>query len=322
MNKLANKIVLIGDGFVGSSYAYALVNSGLANTLAIIDILEDKAIADVNDLDDASVVTQSPTLIKKGSYDDCKDADLVVLCYGNSQKNLTNRLDDIKIATKMVVDTIPKVMENGYDGIILLATNPVDVISRVVQKVSGLDYRKIVGSGTNLDTARFIQFLAKEVGCNPKDVEAYVIGEHGNSSVALWSNARIKGIGVDKFLDKIEDEDRFKDEVGEKIRQKAFDIIKGKGATHFGIANCLLDFTKAILLDEKRIIMASAYLDGEYENEGLYTSVPCVIGSNGCEKILEMDISQKEKDMFNSSCKTLKENYLLAEEVLKDENLM
>ena len=200
MNKLGRKVVLIGSGFVGSSYAFALVNSGLASTLSIIDIDKDKAIADVNDLMDASCKTQSPTLVKEGSYEDCKDADLVVLCYGNSQKNLTNRLNDIKIATRMVVDTIPKVIENGYDGIILLATNPVDVISKVVQKVSGLPYNKIVGSGTNLDTARFIQFLAKEISCNPKDVEAYVIGEHGNSSVALWSNARIKGISIDKFF--------------------------------------------------------------------------------------------------------------------------
>ena len=318
MNKLGRKVVLIGSGYVGSSYAYALVNSGLATSLSIIDIEKEKAIADVNDLMDASCKTGSPTLVKEGVYEDCKDADLVVLCYGNSQKNLTNRLDDIKIATKMVLDTIPKVMENGYDGIILLATNPVDVISKVVQKVSGLPHNKIVGSGTNLDTARFIQYLAKEVTCNPKDVEAYVIGEHGNSSVALWSNARIKGISIDKFLDNIEDEDKFKEEVSENIRDKAFQIIKGKGATHFGIANCLVDFTRAILLDEKRIIMTSAYLDGEYNNKGLYTGVPAVIGANGCEKILEMEISDKEQEMFDKSCKALEENYKLAKEVLDE----
>lgn len=322
MNKSANKVVLIGDGYVGSSYAFALVNSGIVNTLAIIDILEDKAIADVNDLEDATVKTEIPTLIKKGTYEDCKDADLVVLCYGKSQKNLTNRLDDIKVATKMVIDTIPKVIENGYDGVILLATNPVDVISKVVQKVSGLDPKKIVGSGTNLDTARFIQFIAKEVSCNSKDVEAYVIGEHGNSSVALWSNARIKGINIDKFLDKLNNEEEFKEEVGKKIRDKAFEIIKGKGATHFGIANCLLDFTKAILFDEKRIIMASAYLEGQYQVKNLYTGVPAVIGANGCEKVLEMKISDKERNMFNDSCKALEENYKLAEEILKEEGLL
>lgn len=318
MNKLGRKVVLIGSGFVGSSYAYALVNSGLATSLSIIDIEKEKAVADVNDLMDASCKTESPTLVKEGVYEDCKDADLVVLCYGNSQKNLTNRLDDIKIATRMVLDTIPKVMENGYDGIILLATNPVDVISKVVQKVSGLPHNKIVESGTNLDTARFIQYLAKEVNCNPKDVEAYVIGEHGNSSVALWSNARIKGISIDKFLGDIEDEDKFKEEVSEKIRDKAFQIIKGKGATHFGIANCLVDFTRAILLDEKKIIMTSAYLDGEYNNKGLYTGVPAVIGANGCEKILEMEISKKEQEMFDKSCKDLEENYKLAKEVLDE----
>ena len=318
MNKLGRNVVLIGSGFVGSSYAYALVNSGLATKLSIIDIDEDKSIADVNDLMDASCKTECPTLVKEGSYEDCKDADLVVLCYGNSQKNLTNRLDDIKIATKMVLDTIPKVMENGYDGIILLATNPVDVISRVVQEVSGLDHNKIVGSGTNLDTARFIQYLAQEVSCNPKDVEAYVLGEHGNSSVALWSNARIKGISIDKFLKNVGDEEKFKEDVLEKIRDKALKIIKGKGATHFGIANCLVDFTRAILLDEKRIIMASAYLDGEYNNKGLYTGVPTVIGANGCEKILEMEISEKEQEMFDKSCKDLEENYKLAQEVFDE----
>lgn len=320
MNKLGNKVVLIGDGFVGSSYAYALVNSGLANTLAIIDILEYKALADVNDLMDASVKTESPTNVKVGTYEDCKDADLVVLCYGKSQKNLSNRLDDIKVASQMVVDTIPKVVEQGYDGLILLATNPVDVISRVVQEVSGFDPKKIVGSGTNLDTGRFINFLAKEVSCNPKDIEAYVIGEHGNSSVAVWSKTRLMGVDIDEFLENSDEE--FKDDMLDQIRDKAFKIIKGKGATHFGIGNCLLDFTKAILLDEKRIIMASAYLDGEYENKGLYTGVPTVIGQNGAERILELDLSEKEQDMFNKSCADLEDNYKLAQEVLKENGLL
>lgn len=306
-----NKVVLIGDGFVGSSYAFSLVNSTLASELAIIDIRKDKEVADVNDLLDATVLTPSATLVRSGSYKDCKDADLVVLAYGNSQKNLVNRLDDIKIATEMVLDTIPKVVENGYDGVILLATNPVDVIARVVEEVSGFPSERIVGTGTSLDSARFAQYLALETGFNVADINAYVIGEHGNSSVAVWSNANINGIGIDRFIDNIDES--YKDKVGELIRDKAFRIIKGKGATHFGIANCLLAFTRAILLDEKRILMASARLNGEYKNEGLYTGVPTVIGKNGAEKILEMPIDKREQDMFDKSCMDLKENFLLAD---------
>ena len=255
-----NKVVLIGDGFVGSSYAFSLVNSTLASELAIIDIRKDKEVSDVNDLLDATVLTPSATLVRSGSYKDCKDADLVVLAYGNSQKNLVNRLDDIKISTEMVLDTIPKVVENGYDGVILLATNPVDVIARVVEEVSGFPSERIVGTGTSLDSARFAQYLALETGFNVADINAYVIGEHGNSSVAVWSNANINGIGIDRFIDNIDES--YKDKVGELIRDKAFRIIKGKGATHFGIANCLLAFTRAILLDEKRVLMASAKLNG------------------------------------------------------------
>lgn len=306
-----NKVVLIGDGFVGSSYAFALVNSTLASELVIIDIRKDKEVADVNDLLDATVLTSSATIVRSGSYEDCKDADLVVLAYGNSQKNLVNRLDDIKIATEMVLDTVPKVVENGYDGVILLATNPVDVIARVVEEVSGFPSERIVGTGTSLDSARFAQYLALETGFNVADINAYVIGEHGNSSVAVWSNANINGIGIDQFIDNIDDS--YKDKVGEMIRDKAFRIIKGKGATHFGIANCLLAFTRAILLDEKRILMASAKLNGEYKNEGLYTGVPTVIGRNGAEKILEMPIDKREQDMFDKSCRDLKENFLLAD---------
>lgn len=306
-----NKVVLIGDGFVGSSYAFALVNSTLASELVIIDIRKDKEVADVNDLLDATVLTSSATIVRSGSYEDCKDADLVVLAYGNSQKNLVNRLDDIKIATEMVLDTVPKVVENGYDGIILLATNPVDVIARVVEEVSGFPSERIVGTGTSLDSARFAQYLALETGFNVADINAYVIGEHGNSSVAVWSNANINGIGIDQFIDNIDDS--YKDKVGEMIRDKAFRIIKGKGATHFGIANCLLAFTRAILLDEKRVLMASAKLSGEYKNEGLYTGVPTVIGKNGAEKIIEMAIDKREQDMFDKSCKDLKENFLLAD---------
>lgn len=306
-----NKVVLIGDGFVGSSYAFSLVNSTLASELAIIDIRKDKEVADVNDLLDATVLTPSATLVRSGSYEDCKDADLVVLAYGNSQKNLVNRLDDIKIATEMVLDTIPKVVANGYDGVILLATNPVDVIARVVEEVSGFPSERIVGTGTSLDSARFAQYLALETGFNVADINAYVIGEHGNSSVAVWSNANINGIGIDQFIDNIDDS--YKDKVGELIRDKAFRIIKGKGATHFGIANCLLAFTRAILLDEKRVLMASAKLNGEYKNEGLYTGVPTVIGKNGAEKILEMPIDKREQDMFDKSCMDLKDNFLLAD---------
>lgn len=306
-----NKVVLIGDGFVGSSYAFSLVNSTLASELAIIDIRKDKEVADVNDLLDATVLTPSATLVRSGSYKDCKDADLVVLAYGNSQKNLVNRLDDIKIATEMVLDTIPKVVENGYDGVILLATNPVDVIARVVEEVSGFPSERIVGTGTSLDSARFAQYLALETGFNVADINAYVIGEHGNSSVAVWSNANINGIGIDRFIDNIDES--YKDKVGELIRDKAFRIIKGKGATHFGIANCLLAFTRAILLDEKRVLMASAKLNGEYKNEGLYTGVPTVIGRNGAEKILEMPIDKREQEMFDKSCRDLKENFLLAD---------
>ncbi len=306
-----NKVVLIGDGFVGSSYAFSLVNSTLASELVIIDIRKDKEVADVNDLLDATVLTPSATLVRSGSYEDCKDADLVVLAYGNSQKNLVNRLDDIKIAAEMVLDTIPKVVANGYDGVILLATNPVDVIARVIEEVSGFPSERIVGTGTSLDSARFAQYLALETGFNVADINAYVIGEHGNSSVAVWSNANINGIGIDQFIDNIDDS--YKDKVGELIRDKAFRIIKGKGATHFGIANCLLAFTRAILLDEKRILMASARLNGEYKNEGLYTGVPTVIGKNGAEKILEMPIDKREQDMFDKSCMDLKENFLLAD---------
>lgn len=309
-----NKVVLIGDGFVGSSYAFTLVNSGLATELAIIDIRKDKEIADVNDLLDATVLTSSPTLVKTGSFEDCKDSDLVVLAYGNSQKNLVNRLDDIKIASQMVVDTIPKVVEAGYDGVILLATNPVDVISRVVAEVSGFPKEKIVGTGTSLDTARFAQYLALASKFNVADINAYVIGEHGNSSVAVWSNANVNGINISEFIDKIDD--AYKDEVGELIRDKAFKIIKGKGATHFGIANCMLAFTRAILLDEKRVLMASSYLRGEYKNEGLYTGVPTVVGKNGAEKILQMPIDDREQEMFDKSCKALKENYKLALEII------
>lgn len=306
-----NKVVLIGDGFVGSSYAFSLVNSTLASELVIIDIRKDKEVADVNDLLDATVLTPSATLVRSGSYKDCKDADLVVLAYGNSQKNLVNRLDDIKIAAEMVLDTIPKVVANGYDGVILLATNPVDVIARVVEEVSGFPSERIVGTGTSLDSARFAQYLALETGFNVADINAYVIGEHGNSSVAVWSNANINGIGIDRFIDNIDES--YKDKVGELIRDKAFRIIKGKGATHFGIANCLLAFTRAILLDEKRVLMASAKLNGEYKNEGLYTGVPTVIGKNGAEKILEMPIDKREQDMFDKSCMDLKENFLLAD---------
>ncbi len=302
-----NKVVLIGDGAVGSSYAFAVVAQGLADELVIIDLDEAKVKGDVADLNHSAPYGDSPVKVKAGSYEDCSNADLIVITAGAAQKPGETRLDLVEKNTKIFKDIVTKIMSTGFNGIFLIATNPVDVLSYVTQKVSGLPKAQVIGSGTILDTARFKFELAQEFGVSPWSVDAQIIGEHGDSELAIWSQANIAGQPLYNLLNDNPDKQHRIDEIFTNTRDAAYEIIQSKGATYYGIAMGLVRITQAILKNQNVVLPVSSYLEGEYDQKGVYVGVPTKINRQGAVKVFEIPLSEEEEKLFNNSVNILKE---------------
>ncbi len=309
MNK--QKVVVVGTGMVGASYAYSLVNQGLVNELVLIDLNEKSAIANAEDIKHATCFLPKQPKIYAGTYEDCKDADLVCITAGAAQKPGQTRLDLVKINAKIMTGIVTEIMASGFDGILLLASNPVDIMTMVARKVSGLPKERVFGSGTTLDTGRLRTNLSEYFGCNPTNVHAYIVGEHGDSSLPLWSTA---SIGQKPILEIVEEsngkyslEDLNK--CYEEARDAAYKIIEGKGATYFGIGVSLARITKAIFSNQGSILTCGVHLDGEYGLEDVCIPVPAMIGENGIEEIQSLNISEDELAKLQASANTLKEIY-------------
>ncbi|MDK9865621.1 MULTISPECIES: L-lactate dehydrogenase [Staphylococcus] len=302
-----NKVVLIGDGAVGSSYAFALVAQGVADELVIIDLDEEKVKGDVMDLNHGAPYGDSPVKIKAGAYNECTNADLVVITAGAAQKPGETRLDLIEKNTQIFKGIVSEVMKSGFDGIFLIATNPVDVLTYVTYKVSGLPKEKVIGSGTILDTARFKYELAEEFGVSPGSVHGQIIGEHGDSELAVWSQANIAGQSLYQFLKDDPEKQHRVEEIFTNTRDAAYDIIQAKGATYYGIAMGLLHITKAILNNQNVVLTVSSYLEGEYNQEDVYIGVPTQVNKEGAVKVFEMPLDSHERELFEKSATILKE---------------
>ncbi|MBO1213193.1 L-lactate dehydrogenase [Staphylococcus nepalensis] len=302
-----NKVVLIGDGAVGSSYAFALVSQGIADELVIIDLDETKVHGDVADLNHSAPYGGSPIKIKAGSYKDCSNADLIVITAGAAQKPGETRLDLVEKNTRIFKEIVSTIMQTGFNGIFLIATNPVDVLSYVTQKVSGLPKAQVIGSGTILDTARFKYELAREFNVSTWSVDAQIIGEHGDSELAVWSQANIAGQSLYDILKDNPDKQHRIDEIFINTRDAAYDIIKAKGATYYGIAMGLIRITQAILKNQNVVLPVSSYLNGEYGQNDVYIGVPTLINRNGAVKVYETQLNSSESKLFENSAIILKE---------------
>ncbi|WP_425432841.1 L-lactate dehydrogenase [Fredinandcohnia onubensis] len=302
-----SRVALIGTGFVGSSYAFALMNQGIVNELIMIDVNEEKAKGDVLDLNHGKAFTGNPTLIKSGNYNDCKNVDLVVICAGANQKPGETRLDLVEKNLKIFKEIVDKVMASGFDGIFLVATNPVDVLTYATWKYSGLPKERVIGSGTILDTARFRFLLGEYFNVAPKNIHAYIIGEHGDSELPVYSSAYIGALPIKKYMERNE---KYKkadlDEIFIRVRDAAYEIIKSKGATYYGIAMGLARITKAIFSNENAVLTVSAHMDGQYGQENVYIGVPCVINRNGIREIMELELNEVEQQKFDNSANVLK----------------
>ncbi|MDQ6599652.1 L-lactate dehydrogenase [Bacillus salipaludis] len=302
-----NRVALIGTGFVGSSYAFALLNQGITEELVLIDLNKEKAEGDAMDLNHGLPFAPSHTKIWYGSYKDCDQADLVVITAGANQKPGETRLDLVEKNTRIFKGIVQEIMSCGFDGIILVATNPVDILTYAVWKFSGLPKERVIGSGTILDTARFRYLLGDYFSVDARNVHAYIIGEHGDTELPVWSHADIAGISISEWTKN--KEGYTKDDLNQiflNVRDAAYQIIERKGATFYGIAMGLVRLTKAILQNENSVLTVSTYLDGEYGHRDLYIGVPAVVNRNGIREVVELDLSEEERNKFANSVAVLK----------------
>lgn len=308
MKSKVNRVVLVGTGFVGSSYAFALLNQGVTEELVLIDLNVEKSEGDAMDLNHGLPFAPSRTKIWFGDYSDCKDADIVVLTAGANQKPGETRLDLVEKNTRIFKAIVSEVMNSGFNGIFLIATNPVDILSYAVWKFSGLPKERVIGSGTILDTARLRFLLGEYFDVDTRNVHAYIIGEHGDTELPVWSHADIGGIAIRDWIKK---EERYNNEHLEDIflnvRDAAYHIINRKGATYYGIAMGLVRLTKAILQNEQAVLTVSTYLDGEYGHNDVYIGVPAIVTRDGIREIVEIGLDSDEQEKFGHSVSVLKE---------------
>ena len=301
------KVVLVGTGFVGMSMAYSMLNRGGVNELVLIDIDKDKTIGEEMDLSHGLPFAPQKMVIKAGDYDECKDAQIVVITAGIAQKPGQTRLELAEINAKIMKQITESIMASGFNGIIVIASNPVDIMTYVVSKVSGLPKNKVFGSGTVLDTARLRYLVADYLQISSKNVHAYIMGEHGDSSFVPWDHAYV---GCKKIKDIMEDNNKpinDLENIHKGVVNAAYEIINKKKATYYGIGMGLNRIVRAILDNENSILTVSTYLkDGDYGQDDIFIGVPAIVNGDGVRELLYLPLNEKEQEKLDESCRILK----------------
>ena len=304
------KVALVGTGMVGMSYAYSMLNSSnICDELLLIDIDKQRAWGEAMDLNHGLAFSNGNMKIYAGDYKDCADADIVTICAGVPRKPGDSRLDLLSKNVEIFKSIIEPIMESGFDGCFLIATNPVDVMSYVTQKLSGLAPGRIIGSGTALDTSRLRYLLSDYFNVDPRNVHAYVIGEHGDSGFVPWSQAKIGTSSLKRICDLSRGRYNFDEmsDIALEVKNVAANIIKAKRATYYSIGMALKRITRAILSDERSILTLSVMPTGQYGQEDVYIGLPCIVGRRGVETILEVDLTDKEKESLGDSCTIIRD---------------
>ncbi|MCG0277769.1 MAG: L-lactate dehydrogenase [Thermanaeromonas sp.] len=303
------KVAIIGAGHVGATTAFSLLFSGVVGEIVLVDINRSKAEGEAMDLSHAATLIR-PVRIVAGEPADCRGADILIFTAGANQRPGETRLDLVHRNTKLVKETLPEVIRYCPDTVILMVTNPVDILTYVAWKVSGFPVSRVLGSGTVLDSARFRHLLSLRVGVDPRNIHAYVIGEHGDTEVPVFTLANIAGIWLEEFpLPQAKvDRDLFKSDVSHQVREAAYDIIQRKGYTSYGVALALTRISEAILRDERRVLTVSTVIEGLYDiNYKVALSLPCIVGREGRIKVLPLPLAPGEKLAFQRSAETLRE---------------
>lgn len=302
------KAAIIGCGFVGASIAFRFLQQGTFSHLVLLDANRDKAEGEAIDLSDG-LPYGSAMEIRAGDYDDITDCALVVITAGANQKPGETRLELIGRNITILQSILTEITSRPFQGILLVVSNPVDVLTYAAQRISGYPRERVIGSGTVLDTARFKQLLGKELGVDSRNIHAFIAGEHGDSELAVWSGANVSGLDLDSFcrICGKELDAATRDRLYREIRDSADKIIRRKGATYYGIAMAVGRIAACIVKDEHAVLPISVVLEGEYGLSGLALSIPSIVGRGGLEKPLEIPLEARERAALEDSAAQLKE---------------
>lgn len=299
------KCAVIGCGFVGSTTAYTLLESGLFSEIVLIDIDRKKATGEAMDLVHG-LPFLSPVSVYSGDYSDLSDAAVIIITAGANQKPGQTRTDLVKTNVKIFRSIVESIVKYNRDGLLLVVTNPVDILTHVTWKFSGFPSNRVIGSGTVLDTARLKYLVGRQLGVDPRNVHSFIIGEHGDSELAVWSSANVSGIDLDKYcdqsacctLDSLHD-------IYDEVKNSAYRIIEAKGATYYAIAQAVKRICTAIVRDENTIMPVSTYLDGEYGLRDICLSMPSIVGADGVKKVIEFKLNEDEHEKLMASSEKL-----------------
>ena len=302
------KVAVIGCGFVGATSAFSLIQSGLFSEMVLIDANHEKAVGEAMDLSHGSAYS-TPVKIYAGSYDDIVDAGLIVITAGANQKPNETRLDLVKKNVSIFKSIIPEIKERNCEGILLIVSNPVDILTYVTLKLSGFPANRVIGSGTVLDTARLKHVLGEHLQVDSRNIHAYVIGEHGDSELAVWSGAQVAGIHINHFCElrgHFQHQEAM-NRLYQEVRDSAYHIIERKGATYYGVAVAVKRIAEAIVKNEHAVLPISSLMQGEFGLNDLCLSIPTVVGNKGVEMVVDIYLDNEEKQKLLESAHALKQ---------------
>lgn len=306
---MKNKITIIGAGYVGSTIAYAVMNRGFAARISLIDIDKEKAAGEAMDLSHGAAFVK-PIKVTSGDYEECADADVIVITAGVNQKPGQTRLDLIGENADIFKDIISRIQEHAEDPIILVVTNPVDILTYAADELASFPPGRVLGSGTVLDTSRLRYLIGDHCEINTSNVHGYVIGEHGDREVITWSLTNFGGIPFAKYCqicDKDCNRGKFKESIEEKVKNAAYEVIDRKGATNYAVGLAVAEILEAILRDERKMLTVTSRLNGQYGLTDVALGLPSIVGGNGAEKVLTHDLSPEEEEALIESGKELRE---------------
>lgn len=312
---ITNKCAVIGCGFVGASAAFSLAESGLFSEMVLIDAKKEKAEGEAMDISH-SVPFSKPVKIYAGDYCDLAGSSLIIVTAGGAQKPNQTRLDLVKSNVEIFKSIIPNITKYNNNAILLIVSNPVDIMTYVAYKLSGFPTNRVIGSGTVLDTARLKYLLGEHFGIDSRSVHAFIIGEHGDSELAVWSSANVSGIDLKDFCkmcNKCDNSEKL-NSFYEDVKNSAYEVIKKKGATYYAIALAVRRISESIIRNEHSVLPVSCYIDKHYGIEDIFIGLPAIVGVNGVEKVLDIPLDEDERNALITSAEKLKE-------VIKDLNI-
>ncbi|MDU1069612.1 L-lactate dehydrogenase [Clostridium sp.] len=308
MSIKTRRVVIVGSGNVGSHCAFSLAVQGVCDEIIMIDKVEKKANAEAVDLSDTVSYLPHYVTSRKGTFEDCSDADIIVVSLGVPPEPNKSRLDFLEGTIREVDTIIEPIMKSGFDGIIVVISNPVDVVANYILEKTKLPKNRVFGTGTTLDSSRLRRILSHETGIDAKSIQGYTMGEHGDSQMVPWSHVSLGGKPI---FDLIKEKPKTfgnldLDDIEKRAAFAAYEIIAGKGCTEFGIGVGLTEIVKTILHNERKILPATTLLNGEYGQTDVFASVPVIMSKDGIEEIIEINLTNNEKEKFNNSCNIIR----------------